>query len=66
VPRPCVIFADSDRRHAAEMVVEEVDEVSPIESVWFSESGSLADDDVIEFVPILPDDARCEHLDASA
>lgn len=24
------------------------------------------DDDVIEFVPILPDDARCEHLDASA
>jgi hypothetical protein len=24
------------------------------------------DDDVIEFVPILPDDARREHLDASA
>ena len=30
-----------------------------------SESGSRAQD-VIEFVPILPAGARCEHLDAGA
>jgi hypothetical protein len=39
-----------------------MDEVSPRGRVWFSESGSLPQDDVIECVRILPVDARCEHL----